>query len=404
MSSRPAPGRRPDSLFDNRYRIEQSLPRGRSGETLRAADLQDAERPVIIKRPALQDAPPMRDGQEQIILNEMHALERLAGLPGVVALRNSGTFRVAGQAHQYIAIDVAPGESLESLAQTLESCGERLPDLEMLVIFDKLLDTLQSAHDLKVVHNNLSVQNVFWSRDNYSLKVIGWGSAILLDAESPANAVSHDLLPVGDVMRFVATGGHPERLLTDADVWPRLKNILTRAADPDQHYLSLAALRQELTDLRRPLEQDRDTLLGKIRAALPQATAVEHLEELRGMIQRAVQADPGYPAVHTLMAEIDEQLARFEFQENLHAIYVYMTSGNMGRAMGVLGDLERHVDASLKPIIAFLMDACKMMQEQPIMPLSAGLSDALNALLNGDPPNPRRHLVTTPPTRPLPRQ
>ena len=32
MSSRPAPGRRPDGLFDNRYRIERAYPRGRSGE------------------------------------------------------------------------------------------------------------------------------------------------------------------------------------------------------------------------------------------------------------------------------------------------------------------------------------------------------------------------------------
>src|SRR5579871_3519386 len=169
MSSRPAPGRRPDSLFDNRYRIEQSLPRGRSGETLRAADLQDGQRAVIVKRPALQDAPPMRAGQEQVILNEMHALERLAGLPGVIVLRNSGTFRVSGQNHQYMVIDVAPGESLELLAQRLESCGERLPDLEMLVIFDKLLDTLQSAHEHKVVHNNLNVQNIFWSQEEYCL-------------------------------------------------------------------------------------------------------------------------------------------------------------------------------------------------------------------------------------------
>src|SRR5258708_34792220 len=140
MSSGPAPGPRSDSLFDNRYRIEQSLPRGRSGETLRAADLQDAERPVVIKRPALQDAPPMRDGQEQIILNEMHALERLAGLPGVVALRNSGTFRVAGQAHPYISINVASRETVESLAQAIEASGGSLPHPQMLVDLHQTLD------------------------------------------------------------------------------------------------------------------------------------------------------------------------------------------------------------------------------------------------------------------------
>ncbi|NDJ78239.1 MAG: hypothetical protein GYB65_18475 [Chloroflexi bacterium] len=63
MSARP-PGRRTESLFDNRYRYDHIFPRGRSGETLRAYDTQDNDRPVVIKRPAPQDAPPMRAGQE----------------------------------------------------------------------------------------------------------------------------------------------------------------------------------------------------------------------------------------------------------------------------------------------------------------------------------------------------
>jgi hypothetical protein len=54
---RPVTARRPDSLFDNRFRYDYIYPRGRSGETLRAYDTQDNDRPVVIKRPALQDAP-----------------------------------------------------------------------------------------------------------------------------------------------------------------------------------------------------------------------------------------------------------------------------------------------------------------------------------------------------------
>src|SRR5437762_795075 len=96
MSSRPAPGRRPDSLFDNRYRIDQSFPRGRSGETLRASDMLNGEQPVIIKRPALQDAPPMRAGQEQHILDEKRVLERLASHPAIPQVLQAGTFRVGG--------------------------------------------------------------------------------------------------------------------------------------------------------------------------------------------------------------------------------------------------------------------------------------------------------------------
>ena len=80
------------SLFDNRYRYDYIYPRGRSGETLRAEDTHDGDRPVVIKRPAPQDAPPIRFGQEVSILNERKALTRLAGHPVITALVGSGQF------------------------------------------------------------------------------------------------------------------------------------------------------------------------------------------------------------------------------------------------------------------------------------------------------------------------
>ena len=79
-----------DSLFDNRYRYDYIYPRGRSGETLRAVDTQDNNRLVVIKRPAPNDAPPIRAGQEVSILNERKALMRLAGHPAATALLGGG--------------------------------------------------------------------------------------------------------------------------------------------------------------------------------------------------------------------------------------------------------------------------------------------------------------------------
>src|SRR5436190_17815721 len=147
MSSRPAAGRRPDGLFDNRYRYDYIYPRGRSGETLRAYDTLNDDQPVVIKRPALQDAPPMRAGQERSILVEQRALEKLSGHPVLTELRHVGTFRVGGQTHHYIAVDMARGVTVESLVLELAEGGERLTELEMLVIVENLLDLLQVAHE-----------------------------------------------------------------------------------------------------------------------------------------------------------------------------------------------------------------------------------------------------------------
>src|SRR5690349_14031709 len=166
MSSRPAPGRRPDTLFDNRYRIDRAYPRGRSGEVLRAFDTLNDDQPVVIKRPALQDAPPMRAGQEQNILNEKRALERLGGHPSVPTLRQMGIFRVGGQAQHYIVLEEATGVALDMLVRQFADHGQRLPNLETLVIFDALLDVIQAAHDRKMVYNNLEPANLYWDREH----------------------------------------------------------------------------------------------------------------------------------------------------------------------------------------------------------------------------------------------
>ena len=85
-----------DSLFDNRYRYDYIYPRGRSGETLRAVDITQHDRLVVIKRPAPGDAPPIRAGQEVSILNERRALTRLSGHPVLPELLGDGQFVVAG--------------------------------------------------------------------------------------------------------------------------------------------------------------------------------------------------------------------------------------------------------------------------------------------------------------------
>ncbi|MCA9886323.1 MAG: hypothetical protein KC708_25295, partial [Anaerolineae bacterium] len=64
-----------ESVFDQRYRYDYIYPRGRSGETLRAIDIE-TENKVVVKRPAPNDAPPIRAGQEVSIKNERQALRR----------------------------------------------------------------------------------------------------------------------------------------------------------------------------------------------------------------------------------------------------------------------------------------------------------------------------------------
>src|SRR5262245_5427438 len=148
-----------DSLFDGRYRYDYIYPRGRSGETLRAVDTLDNDRLVVVKRPAPNDAPPIRAGQEVSILNERKVLTRLAGHPVLTALLGSGQFFVGGITHQYIVIERGTGEIVANMVSEKAARDERLPELEILLIIDSLLDLLQAAHSQDIVYNDVDAKH-----------------------------------------------------------------------------------------------------------------------------------------------------------------------------------------------------------------------------------------------------
>src|SRR5690606_8847137 len=172
-----------DSRFDNRYRYDYIYPRGRSGETLRAVDLEAGNRLVVIKRPAPNDAPPIRAGQEVSILNERKALQRLAGHPVLTELLGTGQFSVGGTPHQYTVMERAEGQILADLVLELSARGDYLPELDRLALVDYLIDLLQSVQQPDIVYNHVDAKHLFWVRDNYQLKQIDWGNAVYLEGD-----------------------------------------------------------------------------------------------------------------------------------------------------------------------------------------------------------------------------
>lgn len=400
MSAR-ASGRRTESLFDNRYRYDHIYPRGRSGETLRAYDILDGDRPVVVKRPAPQDAPPMRAGQEVSIRNERQALERLSGHPVLTELRGSGTFRVGGHTHEYIVMDLAQGEIVEDLVLRLASQHETLPELETLVIMDRLLDLLAYAHERNVLYNDVDAKHLFWDRETYQLKVIDWGNAVFVDEPGAPPTVTRasDIYQCGELLYFILTGGN--RLVTeggedesffvqfgaDAERIPaRLQTVVTRAVHPDpkRRYRSIGDLRQALAEQRAPLEKSRDEIVARVRKRVRPTASQEELEELAASLQHAVDMDPGYPESRKLAAEIHTYLNQIEMQADLDAIRIYLESGNWQRAMSLLQDLLPRTVEENQPLIRFLIEAAATLEGLHLAAAPAGFVDALDPLFRGD--------------------
>lgn len=366
-------------LFDNRYRYDHIYPRGRSGETLRAVDTHANDRPVVIKRPAPQDAPPLRAAQEVSILNEKKALERLSGHPALTELRGSGTFRAGGSTYQYIVMDRAEGETLENMVLELAPQKKRPPELEMLVILDTLLDLLIAAHDQHVVYNDVDAKHLFWDRDAYRLKVIDWGNAVMLDeANHPSGVtIASDVYQVGELLYFIYNSGKrlasettPEgdySVIFSQDVPPPIQEIITRATHPNiktRRYANLRTLRQELTAYRQPLERQRDQAVHTVQAKLIENASQQLLHELTAELTLALQLDPGYPPARHLRDEIHLRLQHLAVQADFDAARIYLETGNWSRAVRLIEELIPNADPQMARALTFLVAAAEQFQQQ----------------------------------------
>jgi hypothetical protein len=367
-----------DSLFDNRYRYDYIYPRGRSGETLRAVDTFDTDRLVVVKRPAPNDAPPIRAGQEVSILNERKVLTRLAGHPVLTTLLGSGQFFVGGITHQYIVIERGTGEIVANMVSEKAARDERLPELESLLIIDALLDLLQAAHSQDIVYNDVDAKHLFWDRDRYTLKVIDWGNAVFLEGdEVTPQGISRqsDVGQVGELLYFILTGGGRPEVPRNAGedfvidfrrdgerISTRLQGIVSKALHPNLklRYRSIVDLRRELSDYRQPLERERDTLVARVNERLRRSLSKDDLRSLMTTLEPALTMDPGSPSARKAREDVLDRLNELEVSADLDAVRIYMESANWERAADLLGELLARSRGEMTSLIKLLTD-CAML-------------------------------------------
>ncbi|MBK8139330.1 MAG: hypothetical protein IPK52_26505 [Chloroflexi bacterium] len=391
-----------DSLFDSRWRYDFIYPRGRSGETLRAVDTQNNDRPVVIKRPAPSDAPPIRAAQEVSIATERRVLSRLAGHPVLTELVAEGQFSVGGLAHQYIVVERAEGVIVADEVLKLSESGERLPELEMLVVLDRLLDLLYSAHSKDIVYNDVDAKHLFWNRETYRLKVIDWGNAVFMQGDDvTATGISKqsDIYQVGELMYFILTGGGRPEVPRDApDEWspdfkedneriqPRLRMIVARALHPRpaRRYQYLVELQRALTEYRLPFERERDGLLSRSRDRLKNNLSKNDLMALSMTLQTAMSMDPGFPAVLQIQNEIESRLQALDLAAGLDAARIYLEGGNYPKAIELFSELVTRAKDDWLTRINVLMDACRILNELASgRPPGPGIADGVSLLLDG---------------------
>lgn len=393
-----------DSLFDNRYRYNFIYPRGRSGETLRAVDTAADNRPVVIKRPAPNDAPPIRAGQEVSIINEREALARLAGHPTLTELLGSGQFFVGGIPHQYIVMERAEGIILADEIASLAAHNLRLPELEMLEIVDRLLNLLQAAHDKDIVYNDVDAKHLFWNREGYSLKVIDWGNAVFLagdEATSQGISRQTDIYQVGELLYFILSGGHRADVPRDAshnfrldfhqdrdNINNRLQEIVSKAVHPNlrYRYSSLKALNADLSRYRTPLERVRNEIVSRTinRLKNPHLSRNELLT-LKSQLESAIRQNPAYPVARSTLTKIVDRLSDLEVSVDLKAVQDYMGKGNWSRAAELLKNMRERTGPRTAGIVSLLLDWCMILLDAHIDEAPAAIKGSAKLLFDFKP-------------------
>ncbi len=402
-----------DGLFDNRYRYDFIYPRGRSGETLRATDPEAGDRPVVIKRPAPNDAPPIRAGQEVSILNERKALTRLAGHPVLTELLGDGQFVTGGTTQQYIVMERAEGRIVADMVRELTREGERLPHLEMLMVVDSLLDLLIFAHARDIVYNDVDAKHLFWDRERYRLKVIDWGNAVFLEGdEVTPQGISRqsDVYQVGELLFFILSGGGRAEVPRDAGddfmlnfgddterVAPRLQSIVSRAVHPNTkfRYASLNALRDELAKYRQPFERERDGTITRVRENLRRTLSKNELRGLMGTLEPVLARDPGHPELRELRNEIADRLRDLDVSADLDAVRIYMEGGNWSKALDLLRELREKAGAGTTGTVRLLLEFCTLLDEASIQPPPPAILDAVSLIFEDHPAQAASVLLTT---------
>ena len=404
-----------DSLFDNRYRYDYIYPRGRSGETLRAVDTQDEDRPVVIKRPAPNDAPPIRAGQEVSIVNEREALTRLAGQPILTELLGTGQFFVGGIPHQYIVMERAEGLIVADEVARLAGERQRLPELEMLIIVGYVINLLQTAHDKDIVYNDVDAKHLFWNRDTYTLKLIDWGNAIFLEGdEVTPQGISRqtDVYQVGELLYFILSGGRRVEVPRDADenfkldfhedderVHSRLQDIISKAVHPNvrHRYSSLKAMNAELSRYRTPIERERNVTVSRITEKLKNGNLSRNeLIALQTQIEPALKSDPGYPPARETYHEITNRLRDLAVSADLDAVQIYMENGNWSRAADLLSELRDRAGTQTRDIVRLLLDWCILLMDAQLDSVPRPILDSITLMFDASPSKAANILMINP--------
>lgn len=161
-------------LHSKQYRIVEQLGEGGMGTVYRAYD-PVLERDVALK--VLKAGLPI-SARERFRHEARHGA-RLCH-PNIVRVFDLGVMPEAGL--DWFAMEYLEGRDLETLLARAARRSLRLPPRLVAMVFDRVLDALEHAHSLGLVHRDVKPANIFITRQpsqsNVGVKLLDFGVAV----------------------------------------------------------------------------------------------------------------------------------------------------------------------------------------------------------------------------------
>jgi serine/threonine-protein kinase len=133
--------------------------------------------------------------------------------PGAVQVIDDDT---AEDGSLFLVTELLDGDTLEQCCRRL---GGRLPEREALVVVDRVLDVLASAHGRGIIHRDVKPDNVFLTRSG-QVKLLDFGIARLQQV-SPRKRLTQTGLVMGTpaYMAPELASGHADQVDQRTDLW-----------------------------------------------------------------------------------------------------------------------------------------------------------------------------------------
>lgn len=165
----PAVVDRTGEVIADRYKLIKLIGDGGQAQVYEGIDLRDGD-PIAVKvlAPEVASSPEWRER----MFREAQAMATLAGTAAVRVYHQGWTHDGA----LCLIMELLVGDTFDDFLSKREAGGERLPLDELIRILDPIVDTLEKAHAIGILHRDIKPGNIFVLNDG-SVRLLDFGLA-----------------------------------------------------------------------------------------------------------------------------------------------------------------------------------------------------------------------------------